>query len=137
MKDEDIEEIKKMHDVSWDQFERGVLKLIEMLLDFEDICGRKFLTVYGIPRGGLCLATKLSYLLDRPLIVNVNEITKDTLVVDDCTNTGKTLMPFQEGGYKTMTFVHKPNKSGLEPTFYCFTTNRTINFCWESKYDTN
>lgn len=133
----DKQEIEKLHKVSWDQFERGVQWLLEALHEYEDMYGHTFDGIYGIPRGGMCLATKLSYLLGRPLLLEKSQITKDTLVVDDCTNTGKTLKPFQEAGYKTLTFVHKPNKSGLTPTFYCFTTNETINFCWESRYDTN
>ena len=50
--------------------------------------GQKFSGVYGIPRGGLCLAVALSHSLDIPL---VTEITDGCLVVDDVYETGKTL----------------------------------------------
>ena len=133
----DKEDIEKLHNVSWNQFERGVKHLLEALHEFEDLYGQRFVNVYGIPRGGMCLATKLSYLLGRPLLMDDAQITNDTLIVDDCTNTGKTLRPFQDRKLKTLTFVHKPNVSGMTPTFYCFTTNATINFPWESKHDTN
>ena len=89
------QEIETLHKVSWEQFERGVQWLIEAIHEYEEMYGRFFTSIYGIPRGGMCLATKLSYLLGRPLILEKSNLTNDTLVVDDCTNTGKTLRPFQ------------------------------------------
>lgn len=48
----------------------------------------RFNGIYGIPRGGLPLAVYLSYYLNLPLQLYPNE---KSLVVDDISDTGKTL----------------------------------------------
>jgi hypoxanthine phosphoribosyltransferase len=53
--------------------------------------------IYGIPRGGLILATILSYKLNIPIITDRNKISRKTLVVDDIINTGKTLKFYLKG----------------------------------------
>ena len=66
---------------------------------FEDDCetlavwarGKKFKSIFGIPRGGLVLAVKLSHLLDIPLVLNREDITGHTLIVDDIADSGGTL----------------------------------------------
>ncbi len=50
--------------------------------------GTQFTGVYGVPRGGLCLAVALSHSLNLPLL---KEIKRGCLVVDDVYETGKTL----------------------------------------------
>ena len=54
--------------------------------------------IYGVPRGGLCLAVALSHKLDIKLIENP---TKNSLIVDDVFETGTTLNNFKhiEGAY--------------------------------------
>lgn len=47
--------------------------------------------ICGIKRGGLIPAVILSHILEVPLITNLNDITKHTLVVDDISDSGKTL----------------------------------------------
>ena len=48
----------------------------------------KFSGIYGIPRGGLCLAVALSHKLNIKLI---SEPAKNSLIVDDVYETGHTL----------------------------------------------
>ena len=48
--------------------------------------------IYGIPRGGLCLAVALSHKLDIPLI---QKPLKNSLIVDDVFETGYTLSKFK------------------------------------------
>ena len=53
---------------------------------------KKFSGVYGIPRGGLCLAVKISHHLNLPLLFEPQE---GCLVVDDIYDSGKTLEKFK------------------------------------------
>ena len=48
--------------------------------------------IYGIPRGGLCLAVALSHKLNTPLI---QKPLKNSLIVDDVFETGFTLSKFK------------------------------------------
>jgi hypoxanthine phosphoribosyltransferase len=47
--------------------------------------------IYGKPRGGLVPAVWLSNLLERPMILEEEQIGRDTLIVDDTCDTGATL----------------------------------------------
>ena len=49
--------------------------------------------IYGVPRGGLCLAVALSHKLKINLI---SEPTKNSLIVDDIYETGLTLTSFKD-----------------------------------------
>ena len=49
----------------------------------------KFNGVYGVPRGGAAIALHMSHNLNIPVLLYP---TKDSLVVDDISDTGKTLM---------------------------------------------
>ena len=48
--------------------------------------------IYGVPRGGLVLAIKLSYRLGLPLATLQEVAYGHTLVVDDISDSGETLM---------------------------------------------
>jgi len=50
----------------------------------------KVKNIYGIPRGGLVIATILSHMLDKPLIIDDLHISSETLVVDDISDSGLT-----------------------------------------------
>ena len=69
----------KLH---WDQFDLAVASLSAQLADNVNS------GVFGVPRGGLCLAVALSHALDLPLLVNPEP---DALIVDDVYETGRTL----------------------------------------------
>ena len=53
----------------------------------------KFSGIYGIPRGGLCLAVALSHKLNLKLI---QKPIKNSLIVDDVYETGLTLDPLRD-----------------------------------------
>ena len=67
---------------TWEEFDKSV----------EHIANKckllKFSGIYGIPRGGLCLAVALSHKLKTNLI---SEPIKNSLIVDDVYETGMTL----------------------------------------------
>ena len=71
-----------MRVLSWLEFDQAVQSLVEQL------SSASFEGVYGVPRGGLCLAVALSHGLQRPLLA---EPQPDALIVDDVGEAGRTL----------------------------------------------
>lgn len=89
--------------------------------------------VYGVPRGGLILATLLSYKLNVPLLMA--PIT-DCIVVDDIADSGRTLCHFTENDtqfnkyYISTMFYMK--RSIVKPDYYQFLkTDEWLVFPWE------
>ncbi len=79
---------------SWRKFEKDCRRM-EAVLGFNKKTYGKgpFSSIYGIPRGGMIVATRLSYMLDVP-IVEFSQITAETLIVDDIVGSGKTMEEF-------------------------------------------
>ena len=71
---------------SWSEFDKSV-EYIANKCKFLKISG-----IYGIPRGGLCLAVALSHKLKINLI---SQPIKNSLIVDDIYETGITLKTFK------------------------------------------
>ena len=72
--------------LSWCEFDKSV-EYIANKCKFLEFSG-----IYGIPRGGLCLAVALSHKLKINLI---SEPIKNSLIVDDIFETGITLKAFK------------------------------------------
>lgn len=70
----------------WEQFDEDAKKIAAW------IGKNNIKNIYGVKRGGLVLAIKLSYLLDKPLAILIDEIEERTLVVDDICDSGRTLL---------------------------------------------
>ncbi len=72
---------------TWSDFDKSVVHIANKckLLELSGI--------YGVPRGGLCLAVALSHKLKINLIT---EPRKNSLIVDDVYETGNTLDPFKD-----------------------------------------
>ncbi len=93
----------------------------------------KFAGIYGIPRGGLCLAVALSHKLKLKLI---SEPIKNSLIVDDVYETGFTLNPLRkvEGAMFFVLFSKK------EPTWWNAVNisqkKEWIIFPWENSENT-
>ena len=70
-------------------------------------------SIYGIPRGGMIPAVWLSHETGLPLVQTIG---KNTLVVDDMTDSGVTMneMP----GQWTAVLFHKPHTSCFTPNVY-------------------
>ena len=72
---------------TWREFDKSV-ELIANKCKFLEFSG-----IYGVPRGGLCLAVALSHKLELNLI---SKPTKNSLIVDDVYETGITLNSFKD-----------------------------------------
>ena len=72
---------------TWSEFDNAVEQIANKCKFLE------FSGVYGVPRGGLCLAVALSHKLKINLI---SEPIKNSLIVDDVYETGITLKTFKD-----------------------------------------
>ena len=86
--------------------------------------------IYGVPRGGLCLAVALSHKLDVPLI---EKPMKHSLIVDDVFETGITLSKFKHiEGANFFVLISKK-----EPSWWNTVTishkKEWVVFPWETK----
>ena len=72
---------------SWSEFDKSVDHIANQC-KFWELSG-----VYGVPRGGLCLAVALSHKLNIKLI---EKPSKNSLIVDDVFETGLTLSNFKK-----------------------------------------
>ena len=85
-------------------------------------------SIYGIPRGGLIPAVMLSHKLGLPM---VNVIGKNTLVVDDMSDSGVTLD--KSPGQFSAVLFHKPHTSCFTPNVWSklHEGNEWLVFPWE------
>ena len=90
---------------TWQEFDKSVEYIANKCKNLE------FAGIYGIPRGGLCLAVALSHKLKVKLI---SEPINNSLIVDDVYETGFTLNPLRkvEGAMFFVLFSKK------EPTWW-------------------
>lgn len=79
----------------------------------------KFVGVFGLPRGGLIIATLLSYRLDIPLLMHA---AKGCLIVDDIADSGRTLSHYRENDTQFnryfITTMYYKERSEVVPDFY-------------------
>lgn len=87
--------------LSWADFDDARFHLASVCRDLSpDAPG-----IYGIPRGGLCLAVALSHALSLPLLSNPEP---GCIIVDDIYETGTTLNPFLDQGiYRVITWLRR------------------------------
>ena len=71
-----------MQVLTWAQFDQAV-QLLASRFAKSAVTG-----VYGVPRGGLCLAVALSHAINRPMLSSPEQ---SALIVDDVYETGRTL----------------------------------------------
>ena len=97
--------IKMTSYFTWSEFDKGVEHITNKCKFLE------FSGIYGVPRGGLCLAVALSHKLKIELI---SEPIKNSLIVDDVYETGITLSTFKniEGAMFYVLF------SKIKPTWW-------------------
>ena len=112
---------------TWQEFDKSVEYIANKCKNLE------FAGIYGIPRGGLCLAVALSHKLKIKLI---SEPINNALIVDDVYETGFTLNPLRkiEGAMFFVLFSKK------EPTWWNAVNisqkKEWIIFPWENSENT-
>ena len=134
--------------ISWEEYYSDVKTLAEMI----KASGKKYDSIYGIPRGGNILATCLSHLLNLPVMFDRNRLMaiglshalneeyktnhftstlykSNILVVDDIADSGKTIMKYAKR-FDTATIYRKFDCS-LTPTYYVNINKRWIIFPYE------
>ena len=117
--------------MTWEQFDYACRQIAEKLQ------GIRFSGIYGIPRNGLVVAIRLSYLMNLPLILSETDIRFFTLVVDDIVDSGQTLQKLRDRlfGMNFITaslYIH--SNSNIKPSVSVYTkTDKWIVFPWEKK----
>lgn len=114
---------------TWQKFDKDVEKIAVWART------KNFKNIYGIPRGGLMVAVVLSHRLDLPLVMRLEEVNKDTLVVDDISDSGETLLRLEkELGWKpaaSSLFYHNDTKR--RPDFAPREKKEWVVFPWETE----
>lgn len=119
--------------VTWEQVDNFVNNLAEHIEEN----GYGVTGVYGIPRGGLILATMLSYRLDIPLLMAP---CAGCVIIDDIADSGRSLCHYTENdtqfnAYFIATMFHH-KRSIVQPDYTKFEKiDEWIVFPWE--YDNN
>ena len=109
---------------TWTEFDKSVDHIADQCKDW-DLSG-----IYGVPRGGLCLAVALSHKLDIQII---NKPSKNSLIVDDIFETGFTLSKFKHiEGVNFFVLVSKEKPTWWNTVIICY-KKEWIVFPWENK----
>ena len=108
---------------TWDEFDKSV-EYIANQCKFLEFSG-----IYGIPRGGLCLAVALSHKLRVNLIP---EPLKNSLIVDDVYETGITLNTLRNIEGAKFFVLFSKNKPTWWNSVYITEKSDWIVFPWEN-----
>ena len=114
--------------MTWAMFDQAAKELADQIKSLKE--SGVVTSIYGIPRGGLVVAIRLSHILDLPLILDSREIQSQTVVVDDIADSGKTLEKFKN---RLVATLYYNEKSSVTPKFWIFKKkDRWIVFPWET-----
>ena len=108
---------------TWKDFDKSVVQIANKCISIE------FSGIYGIPRGGLCLAVALSHKLKIDLI---SEPRKNSLIVDDVYETGITLNNYKDIEGAMFFVLFSKIKPTWWNTLFISTKNEWIVFPWEN-----
>ena len=108
---------------TWRDFDKSVVQIANKCISIE------FSGIYGIPRGGLCLAVALSHKLKIDLI---SEPRKNSLIVDDVYETGITLNNYKDIEGAMFFVLFSKIKPTWWNTLFISTKNEWIVFPWEN-----
>ena len=115
--------IKMISYFTWSEFDKSV-EHIANKCEFLEFSG-----IYGVPRGGLCLAVALSHKLKINLI---SEPIKNSLIVDDVYETGITLNTFKDIEGAIFFVLFSKIKPTWWNTLYISEKSEWIVFPWEN-----
>jgi len=108
---------------TWNDFDKSVLHIANKCKSLE-LSG-----IYGVPRGGLCLAVALSHKLNINLI---SEPRKNSLIVDDVYETGITLNTLKDIDGATFFVLFSKMKTKWWNTVFISEKSEWIVFPWEN-----
>ena len=108
---------------TWEEFDKSV-EYIAKKCNFLEFSG-----IYGIPRGGLCLAVALSHKLKLKLI---SKPIKNSLIVDDVYETGITLNSFKDIEGAKFFVLFSKNKPTWWDSVHISDKSDWIVFPWEN-----
>ena len=111
--------------LNWKEFDDMINKLCKQILS----SNIKVKNIFGIPRGGLILAVCLSHKLKLPLSIIPSS---KSLIVDDISDTGKTLRTYKDFNYIVTLFT--TDWTNVIPNFWIskkLNKNDWIVFPWE------
>ena len=109
---------------TWEEFDKSVEVISKKSREW-DLTG-----IYGIPRGGLCLAVALSHKLNLEVL---SEPKENILIVDDIYDSGKTLNSYNKYiGSKYFVLISK-SKPTWWHTVHLLCKDQWIIFPWEDK----
>lgn len=126
--------------LNWKQFDEMARSLAINIFISELYQYNRIKNIYGIPRGGLILATILSHRLNLPIIFDKTKIKQHTLIVDDLADTGRTFRNLTRNKIRITAALIKKEDSIFTPTFCELEHIKTwVQFPWEtdssSRYD--
>jgi uncharacterized protein len=130
-----MKETQKKEYYTWEEFDVDCRKIAEWAET------KNCKNIYGIPRGGLVVAVKLSHLLDTPIVLTQEEISEETLIIDDIVDTGETVKRLLGDDRKNhyIASLYFEQNAIIKPNFFVREKTAWIVFPWEtdetSKYD--
>ena len=113
---------------TWREFDKSVEHIAKQCKKLE------FSGIYGVPRGGLCVAVALSHKLKTNLIY---EPIKNSLIVDDIYETGITLNTFKDIEGATFVVLFSKIKPIWWNTVHISRKSEWIVFPWEDTLNIN
>ena len=113
---------------TWSEFDKSVERIANKCR-FKEFSG-----IYGVPRGGLCLAVALSHKLKIELF---SEPKKNSLIVDDVYETGITLTTFKDIEGATFFVLFSKVKPTWWNTVFISKKSQWIVFPWENSLNSN
>jgi hypoxanthine phosphoribosyltransferase len=119
--------------ITWDYIDIAADYLAEKITESQLLIE----AIYGVPRGGLIIASLLSHRLNIPLTMSrVSSIheNENILIVDDICDSGKTLEKYKIFRYPIITIHHKKS-ARVKPIFYYEVAEETdwIVYPWEKE----
>lgn len=117
--------LRQLRYLTWNDFDKAVNDIANYFH------GVKLSGIYGVPRGGLCLAVALSHKMKLPLL---DELKDNVLWVDDVVETGLTIKSYLHSDYE----LYFTSWFGKEVDVYYYSSedikeNEWLVFPWENK----
>ena len=123
--------------VSWEDVDEAIEILAKQIEDSKI----HYEVIYGLARGGLVPAVMLSHRLKIPMVLNMEEVwrlkvkNKNSLIVDDISDTGETLKYFYDQKFDIATLFVREHTSKITPKYNYKNINHDnwLLFPWETK----